>query len=511
MNKIRGAIFLLAIAIVGLGVYWLADKYYFSPRRVAQTSDAVPIRVIVRAGGDGYTGYYFLTCAEMKKQLARRGIGLDFKDDGGAYADRLEKFAKGQLDCIVLPVADYLRHGKEYDYPGVIVVAISESKGADAIVGWSDVLPTGTVNDLNDSDLRIAYTSASPSSFLLDIHIDRFDLYNLKSSNSWRHETESSEAAYDSLLSHQVDVAVLWEPWVLRALEKPGIVKISGSDRTREYIKDVFVFSRDFLSKEKNRQAVLDFLDIYFRVLDSYSLNKDKLIEEISKSEKMRKDQVDTLLQEIDWYNLEENCYSQFGLDGKDDDLVYTIIQCSKVLVESGVFSSDPLKLGDPYSIINSSFLEELAKKKSVNPSKALNQVADFKPLDDVGWAGLKEFGMMRADPIYFDPASDLLTDAGKSAVSNVVELFKKSFPSQRLLVIGNTIGGDESANVALSKRRADVVAQYMIVLGIDPDRIHPKGAGSSRPPTKRPGENAREYRYRMSRVEFVLLDENTL
>jgi hypothetical protein len=56
------------------------------------------------------------------------------------------------------------------------------------------------------------------------------------------------------------------------------------------------------------------------------------------------------------------------------------------------------------------------------------------------------------------------------------------------------------------------VVVQYLIAVhAIAPDRLHAEGQGASQPPPRKPGESERAYRYRLPRVEFVLLEENAL
>jgi flagellar motor protein MotB len=56
------------------------------------------------------------------------------------------------------------------------------------------------------------------------------------------------------------------------------------------------------------------------------------------------------------------------------------------------------------------------------------------------------------------------------------------------------------------------VVVRYLIAVhAIEPDRLHAEGLGASQPLTRKPGESERAYRYRLPRVEFVLLEENAL
>ena len=80
------------------------------------------------------------------------------------------------------------------------------------------------------------------------------------------------------------------------------------------------------------------------------------------------------------------------------------------------------------------------------------------------------------------------------------------------MAVRGHTGPGDEEANKKLSQERADAVAQRLIAVhGVDTARLYAEGCGSSQPPPRKPDESARAYRYRLPRVEFVLLEDNRL
>jgi outer membrane protein OmpA-like peptidoglycan-associated protein len=87
------------------------------------------------------------------------------------------------------------------------------------------------------------------------------------------------------------------------------------------------------------------------------------------------------------------------------------------------------------------------------------------------------------------------------------------NYPSYRIEIRGHTgPGSDELANQQLSLERAQAVAQRLIAVhGVDPDRVHAEGRGSSQPPPRKPGESERFFLYRLPRVEFVLLEDGRL
>jgi len=490
-----------------------ATQKYEAYKQVA-TSDS-RVSTTIRMGGDGYLGYWFITAPDTRREAARRGIAIALQDDGGAYAARLQKFANREYDAIVLPVNSYLQHGANHKFPGVIVAAIAESKGADGIVGFADKFPTGNIRDLNNPEIKIVYTADSPSSFLLDLTIVGFDLFHLPSTNTWRLEVGGARDVLERARRHEGDMFVLWEPELSRALhEVPELKYVWGSDKFSGYIKDVFVFHRDFV--QRHEKALLDFFDVYFTVMRSYANDRPRLLTDMAQSAHLKREAVENILQKIDWYDLFENAEQQFGLATSaetpaTDGLVKTIIACTDVLRRTGKLPRDPLE-GNPYTIINSSLLDKLVKSVPAMVGRQGGSPVDFTPLSDAAWTGLREIGTLRVEPITFQTGGEHLDDTGKEQVDKIAALLINNYPGYRVAVRGHTGAGDAEENTKLSHSRAQVVVQYLIAVhAIDPDRFHAEGKGALQPSPRKPGESERAYRYRLPRVEFVLLEENAL
>jgi len=513
---------LAAVLIVLLGgLTVLAAKFLwpyatqkYAAYQQAVTSDS-RVSLTIRIGGDGYLGYWFITSPDTRREAARRGIAISFQDDGGSYAARLQKFANREYDAIVLPVSSYLQHGATYKFPGVIVAAIAESKGADGIVGFADKFPTGNIRDLNNPDLKVVYTADSPSAFLLDLTMVGFDLFHLTSTNAWRVEVGGVRDAFERARRHEGDMFVLWEPELSRALQEvPELRYVWGSDKFSGYIKDVFVFHRDFV--QRHEKELIDFFDVYFTVMRSYANDRARLLTDMAQSTHLPREAVENILQKIDWYDLFENAGQQFGLavsaaTPATDGLVKTIIACTDILRRTGKLARDPLE-GNPYVIINSSLMEKLIKNIPAMVGRQGGSPVDFTPLSEDTWKSLREVGTLRVEPITFRAGGDVLDDTGKEQVDKIAALLVNNYPDYRIAVRGYSGAGDEVENRKLSRARAQVVAQYLVAVhAIDPDRLHAEGLGASQPLARKPGESERAYQYRLPRVEFVLLGENAL
>jgi len=507
-----------ALIILFLGCGAIAAWYYLRPivaeRQRLRSSDARATTAIA-IGGDGYLGYWFLTSPEMHKQAARAGLVVTLADDGGAYAERLDKFSRGDYDAIVLPVSSYLLHGLPHDYPGVIVAAVSESRGADAILGTASRFPRRSVEELDDASLRIVYTADSPSQFLLDLTCVDFDLSHLVESSGWRVEVAGSREVLQRAQRRDGDAFVLWEPELSRALDEvPGLVSIWGSDKFAGYIVDVIVFRREFLVSHE--AEVVRFLEAYFRALAVYASQPEQMLAEMRGSTGLKREVIEAMLPKIDWFDLHENCVRQFGLSPgagalATDGVVNCILQCSNVLVRTKRLEKAPI--ADPYSIVNSSILKTLQDNTPAAIGRDGGLALDFAPLPDEAWARLRAVGTMRIEPISFQSGRNLLDEEGEARVDGIAKLLVNNYPSYRIAVRGHTgPGSDEQANLQLSEERAQAVAQRLIAVhAVDPDRMHAEGHGSSLPPPRKPGESERSFLYRLPRVEFVLLEDSRL
>jgi len=508
--------FIIIIIIGFLGIFgWKYLSEYLFNKEQSDTSDVSGKLTSIRIGGDNYLGYWFITSPEMRKISARKRIKIVYTDDGGVYKDRLKKFNENDYDCIVLPVNSYIEHGKHYDYPGVVIATISESKGADGIVAFGDKFPQGKINSLNDSSLEIVYTADSPSSFLLDLTIADFDLDLLKRDDSWKKEVSGSSEVLKLAKKNNGDVFILWEPDLSEALKIPGMKYIWGSDKFSGYIVDVFVFKRSFI--RKHRDTVKKFLNAYFRTLKIYSNNKDRMISDMKKSTGQKEEEIRGALKKIEWFDFWENCQLQLDIktqnnNNSEDGLVNTIIACSDVMIRSGKFKSDPLD-GNPYSITNKTILEELSKTEIRGFVDSRRDKTRFDFLNDEEWNRLEEIGTFRVEPITFQSWNNELTEDGKEIIGKIAVLLKTNYPNYRIIIRGHTpAGGDEKENIKLSQKRSMAVLNYLVnKYGIDKNRFKTEGVGSAYPAIRKPGESTRAYNYRLSRVEFIAVIDNVL
>ncbi len=501
MKRIHAAIALLLLLVFCGGVWFF--KFQESGKSIL-------------VAGDDYQGYAIIRSDEMRKQAKQRGLTVSFTPkDKGNYADRLERFSKGEYQAIVLPVSSWLQHGKQYNYPGVIVAAIAKSNGADAILAFP---PVKEVKDLNNGKLKFVYTADSPSSFLLGLTRTDFGMDNLtEADKSWQKEVAGgSEEVYQLAQQHKGDVFVMWEPEVSKALHTiPNMTVVWDSSKFNGYIEDVIVFHKDFVRDHKG--DCVKFMEAYFTAMRTYKSSKanhDRLIKEICDAVGCKPELAEAMTQKIDFHGLHDNCNRQFGISGehKADGILNCISSCVNVLVRTKEMQSEPLS--DPTTIIDKSILQEVHDHMLADVGNTDAAKREFRELTADEWKTLKEIGVMRIEPIDFlQGESDLDADAQKQ-VDAFVKLLSVNYTDARVVVKGHTgpsVDGDDTENIKLSQARADAVINYLTTAGLSPNRLRAVGCGSSEPPARKPGENRLSFNRRKQRVEFVLYNDTDI
>lgn len=515
----KGAIALLLVGLIVLmGLYLLTP--IFKDKEQKATSDAQNTKGKIVIALDNWFGYFPIQSPEMKKEMRRNGWVINVVDDKADYATRMKQLQDGKIQFAVATVDSYILNAADLNFPGSIVMVIDESKGGDAILSLKDKV--NSIDELKgNTNLRVGYTPLSPSHHLLKATSYHFSVPELLPAGDQLIETNGSEEALKKLLSGKVDVAVLWEPDVTRALSDSNVVKLLGTEDTEKLIVDVLLVNREFLKDYPG--TVKQFLSSYFRVLKRYTDDSELLIKHSMDETGLTKDKVESMMKGVNWVNLTDNCEKWFGISSpgsySDEGLISTIESSVDILINNGDFSTNPIPNSDPYRLTYSSILEDLyvsgisgflAGKMGDNSAEVVNSIESrFLKLPDSAWSNLKEVGTLKVDPIIFQSGATELDLFAKEVIDKAVSNLKH-YPNFRVIVKGHTgARGDEKANIILSQERADSVTRYIqVTYNVDENRIKSVGFGGNKLLGKNPDESKRSWEQRLSRVEIVLVRE---
>jgi outer membrane protein OmpA-like peptidoglycan-associated protein len=501
----------LAIGLLVLGAAAAGAWTWFAPRLAdeaqVQSSDARDTRGRIAIGMDNWVGYFPLCSPEMKKRLRAQGWVLDCQDDRADYAQRMQRLQRGEIQLAVATVDAYLLAGAAVGYPGTVVAVIDESKGGDAIVAWQDKV--ASLDALKSGPARrVAFTPASPSEHLLRAAAVHFDIAPWREAvgGGWRVPADGSSDALKKLQAHDVDVAVLWEPDVTRALALPGVTRLLGTRETQGLIVDVLIAQRGFSQAQPEALAAL--LGSYFEVLRHYREQPQQLLADLQAETKLDAKQTQAMLDGMAWATLTDNAQRWLGSAPQGEGLVDAMAGTLRILTQSGALAANPLPGGDAYRILNRQFVAQAFGAAGGTPDPGQQEVG-FKPLDEAAWGQLREVGTLKTVPLGFRSGTAELSPDSLAALDPVVEALKH-YPKFRVLVKGHTgLSGDVEQNRKLSQERAQAVAAHLQTqYGIAASRLRVVGLGASAPLARLPGESDRAYQYRLPRVELSLLSE---
>ena len=481
------------IVILGIGVGGWRVYIWLTSEKLEEETGSVSLykhEIVVYA--DSFSGYCILRSDEMANNLKREGIKLDIKDDSTAsdlYFDRLKALNSGKADMAVFTIDAELVAGivkLKGKFPASIVAIIDETKGADAIVAKGNIK---SIQDLNRADAKFVLTRNSPSEFLARIAKAYFSLPNLP--NNWIIEADGAEDAYKKFKKDpgtEPRAYVLWEPFVSKALEDGGTL-LFGSDKLKAGIVDVLLARREFLrdKPELVKSVVKAYLSAAYTYKDSMA---DLVIKDAKAGgERLDRDDAGNIVKGVQWKNTLEN-YAHFGLLSRSEaggleHLEDIIVKIADVLITTGVFSQADFDSVQPSSLFYTGIMQQLQTEK-FHPGKlgsiiqgsqaSLDKVrGDVKlpPLTDEQWEQLVPVAEMAIEKLAFRRGTAELSDISKRRLQNLATRLN-SLPQYYLRVIGSSRAeGDLEANKALSKARAEVAAQHLILrLGVNRNRV---------------------------------------
>ncbi|MRI02594.1 OmpA family protein [Kriegella sp. EG-1] len=124
---------------------------------------------------------------------------------------------------------------------------------------------------------------------------------------------------------------------------------------------------------------------------------------------------------------------------------------------------------------------EDDDKSFAVNTDNISNVEVYLEPIEKSAPVGTDLVKYLDIEPIYFDFDKSNIREDAVISIQKVIN-YMKAFPEVKVQVQSHTDSrGNDAYNEALSQRRATSTSEYMILQGIDPNRISGKGFGEQR------------------------------
>ena len=346
------------------------------------------------------------------------------------------------------------------------------SNGGDGIIAKSNIK---TVNDLLNAKVGVPQFSEAHS--LVVWFVNQSDLSENDKNKIINNLIffETPDEAAKAFFAGQIDVAATWEPYLTQAKNMSDAHILFSTASSSSLIMDGIVFNSDFA--KKNPEVISAFIDGALQASDLYDTEMNT-IKNVMPMFSTASDQ-----------DIKDNCISAKLTTYADnlklfDGTAKTIFtDMCKVWKSIGESVNEELV----NTLYDSSYIEGLSDKYDNTDITTSNNapVVTEENEDDI----LKtEALLQKSTSVNFIASTAKFTDSAEAtAILDEFIAIAKVLDGTVIEIAGNTAPNpttdpEDTANILLSKQRAETVKQYFVLNGISPDRIITVGNGSSNP-----------------------------
>ncbi len=457
---------ILIVAAIIAGVYFLLNKLRDPKVKekinevTATTSkskdgykDVINVGVVTWGGYAG--GQYFnkgFDANTNSRFFKDYGFKVKFKviDDFDASRDA---FKNGDIDLMWATIDAFPTEVEGLSqYQPQVVFQADWSRGGDAIVSRRGI---NKVSDLKGKKIAVAPMTPSHSFLIWLLEAGDISPKDVKLV-----QVPSAIDAADAFKSGTVDAAVVWSPDDADCVSKVAGARVLESTKNATHIiADVFVAKKEFV--EKNKQQLRD-------LYEGWMIGASELNGSDAKKKEAAKILAEGLSQPEDF------CYDAINnvrlATHGDNQNFYGLNQNYNGVTGEDLYNKMKVKYNDlGFSTSGAKSWRLLSTKDLVSKTTSLTGANHFGEKEKEFTAvneqlAKKESLSSKKVSISFNTGQYKLTENAKQLIDIQFTAIAKAFANARIRIEGNTdnVGG-RSSNIALSKRRAKSVAEYLI------------------------------------------------
>lgn len=490
-----GVKYLLQSGVIG-GDKPVQDKEENSGDFSTRDDDVIKVGVVTWGGYAG--GQYFnegFKASKTSRFYQDYGLKVEFVVNDDVDAS-LNAWKNGDIDLhwYTIDAFPTIIEGLR-DFDPVALWQADWSRGGDAIVVRRGIK--------NASDLRgkkVAVAELTPShSFLLYL----LDAAGMTVADIQVVPQASAVDAAAAFKSQQVDAAVVWSPDDLQCVrDVPGSIILESSRGASHIIADFFFAKRAYADANRDKlQKLFEGWMIGAAEINSSAKAKDKAAQILADGLGLPLEDAAGAIDNVRLTTFGDN-KNFFGLNTSysgvtGNDLYLQMANKYKALGFTGNAVPAWRQIAYPAFVQNTSLSGAIHEAEK---SKAFTKLADEDAKD-------KEAVATKRVSINFRTGEYLLDENAKYIVDKEFIDIAKAFGNARIRIEGNTDNvGSVASNKALSKRRAQSVANYLIKEhGMDVNRIIVIGNGPDKPVASNDTEDGRA---KNRRTDFELVKE---
>lgn len=436
--------------------------------------------------------------------------------------DRIEALNRGEIQATEMSLPAFMKFQQKYPDVGVIVGITDFSRGADGIVGKSEV------KDLNDIEGRkVSFVGDGTGKFVLNKFLR---LVGLRYQDIEPIERDDMQMVIDDLKNGNADLIVSWSPDMNIAVNeinstKPGSVKVMITTKEVPYlVPTMLVVNKDYAKNKPEK--VEAFLKTWYAASRYIIERPDKAYEKLAElmtekgeysDTKVTSKDVEESFKDIKLMSINDN-FSFWGFDGKENSLNGIIKDTVETWKKYGDLDFD-FKLSQEVS--SDKYLDSIKNSRDVdellvslvdsglpgNTGPTEDEKKEFKQQDEVSIEkNTERVAKVDIPSVYYDSGNAAVKAESIPVLDGVKEMLGQ-FPEYYLIIDAHTdsVGSNEN-NLQLSKNRAAEVKKYLVQKGVDENRIISRGWGEERLIVAK--ESTEEDKAKNRRTEFILTRE---
>jgi NitT/TauT family transport system substrate-binding protein len=385
------------------------------------------------------------------------------------------------------------------DYDPVVVFQADWSRGGDAIVVRRGI---GSVADLRGKQVAVAEMSPSHSFLIWLLSAAGMTTNDIKLVG-----VPSPVEAADAFKAGNVDAAVVWSPFDEECVQKvPGARVLQSTRNASNIIADVFIAKRKWV--EANRERVQQLYEGWMK--GAAEINRSPAAKQEAAqilADAFNGFSKDDALKAIDNVRLctHGDNLNFFGLNranykGVTGEELYS--RMTKEYRNVGVLKGSDVVPG--WS--KTAYLSAAERSTLSGNEHAAEGQKAFANISESEAKGKEAVATKRVS-ISFRSGEFLLDENAKYIVDNEMVPIAKAFANSRIRVEGNTDNvGNAAANIALSKKRAQSVIDYLVKeYSMPRNRFVAIGNGPDKPVADNGSEDGRR---KNRRTDFELVEE---
>ncbi|ADG81473.1 ABC transporter substrate-binding protein [Thermincola potens] len=301
-----------------------------------------PIRIAL-SPWPGWIPWYLV---EEKGFFKKYGVNVELKWFP-VYSDSLQALATGQVDANSQTLSDTLAPVSK-GLPLKVVLVNDNSFGGDGVVAKPQYK---TMADLKGK--KVATELGTIDHLLL---ITGLDKYGLQESDV-QYTNMTVNDAGPAFIAGNLDAAVLWEPFLTKAVKEGKGKIIFSSKDTPGLIPDLLVFNEKTLKERP--EDVKKILMAWFDAMEWWKQNPEEAIQIMAKRADTSPEDYKQSVQSVKIFTLEDNIKA-FTKAESMEYLGYTGLKTAKFLKSKNMLDTIP----DVEKILDDSFIQAIARER---------------------------------------------------------------------------------------------------------------------------------------------------